>query len=57
MKAKAKPRETLELASLGVDSGDHLATTHHAPPAKRQKGVVVKDVPELVAALKAKGLL
>ena len=57
MKAKSKPRETLELASLGVESGDHLAATHYAPPAKRQKGVVVKDVPELVAALKAKGLL
>jgi electron transfer flavoprotein beta subunit len=57
MKAKAKPRETLELASLGVDSGDHLSTIHYAPPAKRQKGVIVKDVPELIAALKAKGLL
>ena len=57
MKAKSKPRETIELASLGVESGDHLATVHYAPPAKRQKGVMVKDVPELIAALKAKGLL
>jgi electron transfer flavoprotein beta subunit len=57
MKAKSKPRETLELASLGVESGDHLVTTHYAPPPKRQKGVVVKDVPELIGALKAKGLL
>ncbi|MBK8068648.1 MAG: electron transfer flavoprotein subunit beta/FixA family protein [Rhodanobacteraceae bacterium] len=57
MKAKSKPRETLELASLGVQSGDHLATVHYAPPAKRQKGVMVKDVPELIGALKAKGLL
>lgn len=57
MKAKSKPRETLELASLGVEAGDHLSVTHYAPPPKRQKGVMVKDVPELVAALKAKGLL
>lgn len=57
MKAKSKPRETLELASLGVESGDHLVTTQYAPPPKRQKGVIVKDVPELIGALKAKGLL
>jgi len=57
MKAKSKPRETLELASLGVEAGDHLSVTHYTPPPKRQKGVMVKDVPELVAALKAKGLL
>ena len=41
MKAKSKPRETIELASLGVASGDHLSTVHYAPPPKRQKGVVV----------------
>ena len=57
MKAKSKPIETLQLADLGVESGDRLKTTHYAPPAKRSKGVMVKDVPELVAALKAKGLL
>ena len=57
MKAKAKPIETLQLAELGVESGDHLKTTHYAPPAKRSKGVMVKDVAELVAALKSKGLL
>jgi len=57
MKAKSKPLETLQLADLGVDSGDHLKTTHYAPPAKRSKGVMVKDAAELVAALKAKGLL
>jgi electron transfer flavoprotein beta subunit len=57
MKAKTKPLETLALADLGVESGDHLATTAYAPPAKRSKGVMVKDVAELVSALKAKGLL
>ena len=57
MKAKAKPIETLQLADLGIESGDHLKTTHYAPPAKRQKGVMVKDVSELVSALQTKGLL
>jgi electron transfer flavoprotein beta subunit len=56
MKAKSKPMETIALADLGVESADFLGTTHYAPPAKRSKGVMVKDVAELVSALKAKGL-
>jgi electron transfer flavoprotein beta subunit len=56
MKAKSKPMETIAFADLGVESGDYLATTNYAPPPKRSKGVMVKDVAELVAALKAKGL-
>ena len=57
MKAKSKPIETIEFTSLGVESGDHLKATTFAAPAKRSKGVMVKDVAELVSALKAKGLL
>ncbi len=57
MKAKSKPLDTLQLADLGVEPGDHLKTTTYAPPAKRTKGVMVKDAAELVAALKTKGLL
>jgi electron transfer flavoprotein beta subunit len=57
MKAKAKPIQTLALADLGVESGDFIETTAYAPPPKRSKGVMVKDVGELVAALKAKGLI
>ena len=57
MKAKSKPIEILELASLGVEPGDHLKTLHYAPPPRRSKGVMVKDVAELVAALKSKGLV
>ena len=57
MKAKSKPLETIDFASLGVESGDHLKTTAYAPPPKRSKGVMVKDAAELVAALKHKGLL
>jgi len=56
MKAKSKPLETLQFADLGVDTGHMLKTTSYAAPAKRSKGVMVKDVAELVAALKAKGL-
>jgi electron transfer flavoprotein beta subunit len=57
MKAKAKPRSVIEFDSLGVETGDHLQYVSYAPPAKRQKGVMVSDVPALVAALKQKGLL
>ena len=56
MKAKSKPMETIAFADLGVDTGHMLKTTSYAAPAKRSKGVMVKDVAELVAALKAKGL-
>jgi electron transfer flavoprotein beta subunit len=57
MKAKSKPLETIDFATLGVDSGDHLKTTTYAPPTKRSKGVMVKDAAELVATLRTKGLL
>ena len=57
MKAKSKPMETIDFASLGVESGDHLQTTAYAAPPKRSRGVMVKDAAELVAALKTKGLL
>jgi electron transfer flavoprotein beta subunit len=56
MKAKSKPLETLQLADMGVEAADFLSTTHYAPPPKRSKGVMVKDVAELVAMLKTKGL-
>ena len=57
MKAKAKPRAVIDFESLGIESGDHLTYVSYAPPVKRQKGVMVADVPALVAALKQKGLL
>ena len=57
MKAKSKPLETIALADLGVESGDYVSNGRHDAPAKRSKGVMVKDVGELVAALKAKGLI
>jgi len=57
LKAKKKPLETIELAALGVAPKSRLNAVHYAPPAVRQKGVRVKDVQELFAALSAKGLV
>ena len=57
MKAKSKPLETIALADLGATAHDSLTTTAYAAPAKRSRGVMVKDAAELVAALKQKGLL
>ncbi|HEX5960287.1 MAG TPA: electron transfer flavoprotein subunit beta/FixA family protein [Rhodanobacteraceae bacterium] len=57
MKAKAKPIETIELATLGVDNGGGIKATNYAPPPKRSRGVMVKDVAELVGLLKQKGLV
>src|SRR5579885_1624018 len=57
MKAKSKPIETIELSSLGIEHGGEIRTTHYTPPPKRSRGVMVKDVGELVSALKQKGLV
>jgi electron transfer flavoprotein beta subunit len=56
MKAKKKPLDTVELASLGVDAAPVLKVLKYDPPPQRQKGIIVKDAAELVAALKQKGL-
>jgi electron transfer flavoprotein beta subunit len=57
MKAKKKPLDTVPFAELGTAPAPQLRLLRTDPPAQRQKGVIVKDVPELVAALKKKGLL
>ena len=56
MKAKKKPLDVLSPAELGVEPVSHLTAVKTAPPPLRQKGVMVKDAAELVAALKQKGL-
>jgi electron transfer flavoprotein beta subunit len=56
MKAKKKPIEMLTLDSLGADTSVKLRTLRHEAPAPRGKGVVVKDVPALMAALRERGL-
>jgi len=57
MKAKKKQLDTIAIADLGVDAGAQFKTLNYAPPASRQKGIMVKDVAGLVEALKQKGLL
>jgi electron transfer flavoprotein beta subunit len=57
MKAKKKPLEVLPLASLGVATTPQTTVVRFDPPPQRQKGVLVKDAAELVAALHAKGLV
>jgi electron transfer flavoprotein beta subunit len=57
IKAKKKPLDTLELATLGITPRSQIRALHFAPPVVRGKGVMVKDVNELVAALSARGLI
>jgi electron transfer flavoprotein beta subunit len=57
IKAKKKPLETVELAALGVTPRQRIRAVHYAAPSVRQKGVMVKDAAELLAALSAKGLV
>ncbi|MGE0031727.1 MAG: EtfB protein [Steroidobacteraceae bacterium] len=57
MKAKKKPLDVTDLAALGVDAAPALKVLKFEPPPQRQKGVMVKDAAELVAALRQKGLI
>src|SRR5487761_1048998 len=57
MKAKKKPLDVTSLESLGVFAQAWLKTVKTEPPAQRQKGIIVKDVAELVDVLKKKGLI
>ncbi|MEM9302122.1 MAG: electron transfer flavoprotein subunit beta/FixA family protein [Pseudomonadota bacterium] len=57
MKAKRKPLEEIAIADLGVEPAGVIRETHFAPPAKREKGIMVEDVDQLLGALKDKGLL
>ncbi len=57
MKAKKKPLDSLSPADLGVSAGARVKLVKTVPPAQRQKGVMVKDARELVAALRQRGVL
>ena len=57
MKAKKKPLDVIELAAIGVEPAVRLKVLKYEPPPQRQKGVMVKDAAELVAALRLKGLV
>ena len=57
MKAKKKPLDELAMSDLNVESASTVRAVKFEPPAEREKGVLVDDVPALVAVLKDKGLL
>jgi len=52
MKARKKPVETIEAASLGTDTAPKLAVTAYEAPAARKAGVKVSSVAELVDKLR-----
>lgn len=57
MKAKRKPLDVIPISDLGVTAENDLQVTHYAPPAVREKGIMVEDVAQLVAELKNRGLV
>jgi electron transfer flavoprotein beta subunit len=57
MKAKKKPLDTKSLADFGVTEGSPFKVVKVEPPPARSKGIMVKDVAELVGVLKQKGLV
>ena len=52
MKAKQKPLETIDSATLGVDTTPRLKMTGLTDPPKRSGGIKVASVDELIAKLK-----
>lgn len=57
MKAKSKPLATKAPADYGVDTAPRLQTLSVAEPAKRQAGVKVASVDELIGKLKTLGVV
>ena len=52
MKAKKKPIDELNSKDLGVDISPRIKQLNVSEPPKREKGIMVKDVAELVQKLK-----
>lgn len=57
MKAKKKPLDTIAPTDLGVTPRPRVKALRFEAPPVRQKGVLVKDVAELVEQLKQRGLV
>lgn len=57
MKAKKKPLDVVPFADLGVAAAPAMRNVAYEPPAERQRGIMVEDVPGLIAALNDRGLL
>ena len=57
MKAKKKPLAVTDLAALGVNLTPQFKVLKTDAPPQRARGIMVRDVPELVAELKKRGVL
>lgn len=57
MKAKRKPLESIELASLNIPELPTISVSKTNPPPQRSGGIKVADVDELVAELKQRNLV
>ena len=52
MKAKKKPLDVIEIDTLGIDIESKIKVLNVVEPPKREAGIMVKDVKELVQKLK-----
>lgn len=57
MKAKRKPIDEKTPADFGVDMAPRIATLKVEEPPKREAGIIVESVDELVGKLKEKGVI
>jgi electron transfer flavoprotein beta subunit len=57
MKAKKKPVETVEAASLGIDLNLKNKVVSVEDPPSRKAGIVVETVDDLVSKLKTVGAI
>lgn len=57
MKAKKKPIDIKEAASMGVEVKNHLNVTKVTEPPKREAGIKVESAAELAAKLKEAGVI
>ena len=57
LKAKRKPLDVIALGSLGIDAASQFRIVHTAAPSPRPRGVLVRDVAELVTHLRRRGVL
>jgi electron transfer flavoprotein beta subunit len=57
MKAKRKPLDVVPIDDLGGHLGAAVTTGQHAPPAGRERGIMVENAAALVVELKNRGLV
>ena len=57
MKAKSKPMEKIEIDSLGVDLTPRFNTLKVETPSKREAGIKVENVDQLIEELKKKQVI